>query len=105
MRRRPARRGDNFNDGRGEVIGIDLDARRVTVNTVGQHNQIAYDNLASPPARANPDSRRVCVRARLRTFPTGMGFSAPTITRRECVSGSPERLSGSINRIIASLLC
>jgi NADH dehydrogenase len=29
----------------GEVIGIDLDARRVTVNTTGQRNQIAYDSL------------------------------------------------------------
>jgi NADH dehydrogenase len=29
----------------GEVVGIDLDARRVTVETTGQRNQIAYDSL------------------------------------------------------------
>ena len=29
----------------GEVIDIDLDARRVTVDTIGQRNQIAYDSL------------------------------------------------------------
>jgi NADH dehydrogenase len=29
----------------GDVIGIDLDARRVTVDTIGQRDQIAYDSL------------------------------------------------------------
>jgi NADH:quinone reductase (non-electrogenic) len=29
----------------GEVVGLDLDARRVTVETTGQRNQIAYDSL------------------------------------------------------------
>jgi NADH:quinone reductase (non-electrogenic) len=29
----------------GEVIDVDLDARRVTVETIGQRSQIAYDSL------------------------------------------------------------
>jgi NADH:ubiquinone reductase (H+-translocating) len=29
----------------GEVVGIDLDARRVRVETIGQRHQIAYDSL------------------------------------------------------------
>ena len=29
----------------GEVVDIDLDARRVTVETIGQRSQIAYDSL------------------------------------------------------------